>query len=379
LNNTKKVMIVAGEASGDLHGANLVKAMKQLAPNLQLLGMGGKQMAQVGVTLLTDISDISVCGFIEILRYLPKFHQLFTTMKKALRLRRPDLLILVDYPTFNLKLAKFAHSLNIKILYYISPQIWAWHTERIHRIKRYVTMMAVIFPFETEFYRQYAMPVKYVGHPLLEILSSLPEGAKDLNNPLNRRIIGLLPGSRNNEIKYILPTLLDTAHLLKQKLPDTEFLLPLANTIKKEEIAFYLNKIDIPITIVQHDHYAAMRLCEVVIAASGTVTLELALLGVPMVIVYKGNPLSFMIAKRLVKIPYVGLCNIIAGKKIVAEFIQKDANPAKIFKEITRLLEDKAYSDSQKRCLAKVTEKLRLEKECTVAELVVDILNNSLE
>jgi lipid-A-disaccharide synthase len=371
----KKVMIIAGEASGDLHGSNLAKEIKQLAPDIKLIGMGGKKMQQAGVELLADVTDLAVCGFFEIIRYLPQFFLLFSSIKKALLEQKPDLLLLIDFPSFNLKIAKIAHQYKIKVLYYISPQLWAWHTSRIKKIKRYVTMMAVIFPFEVDFYRHYAVPVKYVGHPLVEVFAKMPPPS---TFPiLQKIIIGLLPGSRKNEIKYILPTLIATAQLIQQQLSDIEFVLPLANTITKEEIECQIMHTRLPIKIITAHRYDAMRQCQVVIAASGTVTLELALLGTPLVIVYKGNPLSFMLAKRLVKIPHVGLCNIIAGKKIAEELLQNDATPERIWKEVKRLIEDKDYREGQKAALTKVAQRLSLEKECSIAQLACDVLNQN--
>jgi lipid-A-disaccharide synthase len=372
---TKRIMIVAGESSGDLHGSNLAKEIKQLSPEVYLFGMGGKKMQQAGVELLADITHLTVCGFFEILRYLPRFLSLFKKITKTIIKQKPDLLILIDYPTFNMKLAKVAHRFGIKILYYISPQIWAWHTSRIKKIKSRIDMMAVIFPFEANFYRQHAMPVKYVGHPLLEFFAKLRCSSHVSGNCLQSKIIvGLLPGSRKNEIKYILPTLIATAVLLQQKLPHVEFVLPLANTVTPQEIQDHLENTNLPITVQTMNQHNAMRQCNVVIAASGTVTLELALLSVPMVIVYKGNPISFMLAKCLVKIPHIGLCNIIAGKKIVEELLQNDANPENISAEVIRLLEDKIYREAQKEALADVAKRLNSEKECSVAELAFEFL-----
>jgi lipid-A-disaccharide synthase len=373
MEKTKKVMIIAGEASGDMHGSNLAKEIKQRIPDIKLIGIGGKNMQQAGVELLADITHLAVCGFFEVIRYLPQFFLLFYSIKKAILEQKPDLVLLIDFPGFNLRIAKIAHQYKINVLYYISPQLWAWHTSRIKKIKRYVTMMAVIFPFEVDFYRHHTVPVKYVGHPLIEVFAKLPPSST-FRVP-QKIIIGLLPGSRKNEIKYILPTLIATAQLIQQQLPDIEFVLPLASTITEEEIECQLAHTSLPIKIITAHRYDAMRQCHVVIAASGTVTLELALLGTPLVIVYKGNPLSFILAKRLVKIPHVGLCNIIAGKKIAEELLQNEATPERIWREVKRLIEDKDYREEQKAALTNVAQRLSLERECSIAQLVCDVLN----
>jgi lipid-A-disaccharide synthase len=380
MKNHPKIMIMAGEASGDMHGANLVNELKQTHPDIMLRGMGGNLMRQAGVDLIADLTHFSVCGFIEILGYLPKFYSLYKMVKKELIKDPPDLLILIDYPTFNLRLAKVAAKHNIKVLYYISPQIWAWHTSRIKKIKHSVNMMAVIFPFESDFYRQHSVPVKYVGHPLAgKVTTSAASEHLRQNFGIEKdtQVVGLLPGSRKNEIKYILPTLLQTAALLQQSKPDIKFILPLADTLTEEELAPYLQKVSTHITIIKENRYDAMSICDVVVAASGTVTLELALLGVPTVLVYKANYLSARIAKAVLKIPRVGLCNIVAGKEIVKELLQEQAVPENIQEELLRLLVDSKYKELQKNQLASVAEKLTAQKECQLSELVLQVLNNA--
>lgn len=372
-----KIMIIAGEASGDLHGAKLVNELLPAIPMLEISGMGGHSMKDAGVNLLSDISQFSVCGFVEVLRYLPKLYSLFKKIKKQLIEQAPDLLILIDYPTFNLRLAKVAAKHNIKVLYYISPQIWAWHTSRVKKIRKCVNQMAVIFPFESDFYRKNSVPVKYVGHPLVGLVSASANKAQikqqyDLND--QDIVVGLLPGSRNNEIKYILPTLIKSAHLLQQYNHNIKFLLPLANTLSAEELRPFFEQDLAAIKLVTEKRYDAMSICDVVVAASGTVTLELALLGVPMVVVYKANSLSFQIAKHLVKIPHVGLCNIVAGKKIAEELLQNDATAENIKAETLRLIEDQNYREQQTKELKIVTSKLATERDCSLAELVFDLV-----
>ncbi len=380
MQNQPKIMLITGEASGDLHGASLAKEIKQLIPDAQISGMGGQRMAEAGVSLLADISDLSVCGVVEVIRYLPRIISRFNFIKKAIAQQKPDLLILIDYPTFNLKLAKAAKKLGVQILYYISPQVWAWHTSRVKKIKKWVAMMAVIFPFEKEFYQKYDVPVKYVGHPLVKNIDppTIKQAAHQYFevNP-DKITIGLLPGSRQNEIHYLLPILIETAKLLYHKIPNVQFILPLASTITLEDIRPFIEGVQLPLKITQEHAYEAMSLCQAVVAASGTVTLELALLGLPMVVVYKVNKITYAIGKRVVKIPFLCLCNTIAGKRIVSELLQNDAQPELIAAELQRLLEDKDYRATQIAELAIVADKLNTKKECTTAELVYQLVNPS--
>ncbi len=374
-------MLIAGEASGDLHGANLIHELKQRLPAIELKGMGGVNMAQAGMELIADIADYSVCGFVEIIGHLPRLFSLFKKIKTELELFRPDLLVLIDYPSFNLRLAKIASRLNLKILYYISPQLWAWHTSRISLIKKYITVMGVIFPFEADFYGKHNVPVKYVGHPLVGKVrpTLLPQQIKNHYQISDQSIvIGLLPGSRANELKYILPTLLTAAEYLQQKNPKLQFLLPVANTLKLESIKTLLSHRAANIQLITEDRYDAMSICDAVVAASGTVTLELALLGIPMVVVYKANAISFAIAKRVVKIPHISLCNIVAGEKIVEELIQADASPERICFELTRLIEEIDYQATQKKQLARVAQKLATAKECSIGQLCFQALDTQV-
>lgn len=369
------VMIIAGEASGDLHGSHLVREMQQLAPNLAIKGLGGTSMQAAGVELLHNINDISVCGFLEVIRYLPKLIKLFYAVKKRLLEEKPHLLILIDYPTFNLRLASIAKKHGIKVLYYISPQIWAWHTSRIVKIKHAVDRMAVIFPFEREFYKQHKVAATYVGHPLVDIVKVPPTGSR--SDPSGKSpVIGLLPGSRQNEIKYILPTLIQAANLLGRSNPAIKFILPLADTVSEAEINPCLAMATMPIQVIREHRYEAMSDCSAVIAASGTVTLELTLLGVPMVIIYKSSRLSFALAKRLVKIPHIGLCNIVAQREIVTELLQENANPENIATEVHRLLTDDNYRQVQQQALAGVANALRAQKECSIGQLAISMLHN---
>lgn len=355
-----RVFISAGEASGDLHASNLVKETQQLlsattagmapvSPSaIKFYGMGGALMRAAGVETVVDAtSELAVIGGIEVLFHVWKIWQVMRTVKRALIQIRPQLLILVDYPGFNLWLAKVAKKLGIKVLYYISPKIWAWNQGRVKKIIRDVDMMAVIFPFEVAFYNKFNVPVTLVRHPSLDsVKPTLDKNAAQrvFNLDATALTVGLFPGSRNNEIKYILPAILESAALLQRKYSKMQFVLPLAHSLSEELVRQYLRQYQqLQIHLIKNQVYDAASVCDAIIATSGTVTLEITLLGVPMVIVYKLSNLTYCIVKQIIKVPYIGLCNIIAGKKIVQELIQRQASAQNISAEIARILEDKDY------------------------------------
>lgn len=385
----KRVLIVSGEASGDMYAARLITEMLDLDPHLYFFGMGADNMRAVGADILVDAKDLAVVGIVEV---LSKFNVIYSALKKIrtiLKKTPPDLVILIDYPGFNLRVAKMAKQAGVKVLYYISPQIWAWRKNRIHTLKKYVDWMTVILPFEAKIYEQAQIPVTFVGHPIVEQVSSfiLPDPAirrgdskeerggskeeqddnkeerherkKERGDKSKNKTICLMPGSRSGEIKHLLPVILESAALLKKSYPSLQLLLPLAPTVLLSEITPYLkNHPGLNIEIIQKQTYTAIQSSDAVITASGTATLEIALLGVPMVIIYKLAPLSYFILKKLAKINYIGLCNIIAEKSIVPELIQDDANPEKIVREIKRFLEDNEHRADTERNLAEMKMKL---------------------
>jgi len=366
-----RVFISAGEASGDLHASNLVKKIQQntSAPDIYFSGMGGELMRQAGVKIVANSTDLAVIGAVEVLRHLHQFIAVRKIIKRELLNHRPHLLILIDYPGFNLWLAKIAKKMGIKVLYYISPQIWAWHRNRIKKIRRYVDMMAVIFPFEVPFYANAGIPVTLVPHPLLAIVK--PTMEKDVakntfNLHLNQQtspIIGLFPGSRKNEIKRLLPVMLQAATLLKNKFPHAQFVLPLASSLNETDLKPYLqttntNFANLDTLVIKNQQYDVANVCDAIIATSGTVTLEIALLKIPMVIIYKLAPITYWLAKQVVKIPNIGLCNIVAGKKIVHELIQNDANAENISTEIEKILKNQHYRENMVAALQQVKQRI---------------------
>lgn len=354
-------MIVAGEASGDLYGADLVKKARVLDPGLSFFGIGGVRMRAAGVETLIDSAAIAVIGLVEIVKHCPAITGAYLKLKRILHTTPPDLLILIDYPGFNLRLAKAARQAGVKVLYYISPKVWAWKAGRIKTIAASVERMAVIFPFEVSLYEKAGVPVTFVGNPLLDLVhvsSNRAAAAASFNLDPSRKIVGLFPGSRHNEIEKLLPVIISAAAVLKEKFPDVQFILPLASTLRSDDIMPQLTAAKLDVTITRERIYDVIRACDAVISVSGTVTLEIALVGTPMVIIYKLAPLTWHLARRLVKIAHVGLCNIVAGERIVPELLQDEASPERIAAEISHFLEDPEYRRSVREKLLAVRESL---------------------
>ena len=334
-------MIIAGEASGDLHGAGLATSLKSRFKKAFLYGVGSDAMHAAGVRLLLDAKELAVVGITEVVSKLPTIYRALGTVKKAMHCLRPDLLILIDFPDFNFRAAAIARQLNIPVLYYISPQIWAWRQNRVKKIKRLVDHMAVILPFETAFYRNHNVPVTFVGHPLLDRIPP-PSSSSAKESFAEETVIGLLPGSRGKEVAALLPVMLQAAQLIQQKKPSIKVLASCSTSID----AVFLESIVEPYTdsldlqVVKGDVAPVFTKSRLLIAASGTVTLEAALHGIPTIIVYKVSPLSYWLGKRLIKVGYIGLANLIAQKELFPELIQGKADPTIIAATATDLLDD---------------------------------------
>jgi lipid-A-disaccharide synthase len=357
----KKILIIAGEASGDLHGSNLVREVKKLDPAIQFSGVGSKRMREAGVRILAEASDISVVGLTEVLLHIRKILGVLRQLKNFLREERPDFLILIDFPDFNIRIGKAAKKLGIPVLYYISPQVWAWRKGRIKQIAALVKAVVVVFPFEVGLYQRAGVDARYAGHPLVDVVHSgySPVEARcDLGLDPDRRTIALLPGSRTKEITHLLPDILGAAKLLQETFPDLQFVLPVAPTLDRDFIGSYCGQYSVPVRIVDGRVYDALRASDAAIVASGTATLETGLMAVPMVIVYRVSRLSYMIGRLLVDAVDVGLVNIVAGKRIVPEFIQDDVTPQNIADAASRMLGDPAYSDGIRAGLAGIRKKL---------------------
>jgi len=354
-------MIVAGEASGDIYGAELVREALKLDHRLHFSGIGGARMREAGVETLVDSAQMAVVGLIEVIRHFDVIASAFTRLKRILLGAPPDLLILIDYPGFNLRLAKVARKAGVRVLYYISPQIWAWRQGRVKKIARLVDHMAVILPFEVPFYEKHHVPVSFVGHPMTDIVqvtASRAEAAASLGLDPRRKIVGLFPGSRRNEIERLLPVIVDAAVILQRDFPDIQFVLPLASTLAKEDILPRLEGRGLNVHISSDRIHDLIRSCDAIISVSGTVTLEIALVGTPMVIIYRLAALTYQLAKRLVKVENIGLCNIVAGGTVVQELIQDDASPEKMAAEITRLLTDDTYNQGIRERLSAIRSRL---------------------
>lgn len=346
--HAKNVMIVAGEASGDLHGSFLVREMLAINPSLQFFGIGGKKMQEAGVRLLASSADIAVVGFSEVLSKIGSFIRIKAGIRKFMDQMKPNLVILIDFPDFNLNIvARTAKKKNINVFYYISPQVWAWREGRVRQIKRLVDKMAVILPFEVDFYRAHGFPVDYVGHPLRDTVKTLfTRSRARLHFGLSEKktTIGLLPGSRSAEVVRLLPVMIEAAQIISKHIPDVQYILPLADTLDEKTVTAMLAKSGINVKIASGQIYDVLACCDLAIVTSGTATLETGLMGVPMIIVYKVSFFSELIARMIIRKQHIGLVNIIAGKTIAPELLQRDANGSRIASEALAIL----LNDSKK-------------------------------
>jgi lipid-A-disaccharide synthase len=339
----KKILIIAGEASGDLHGSNLVKALKEQDPSITVYGVGSRRMREAGVTMLADASEISVVGATEVLTHIGAIYSIYTKLKRFLREERPDLLVLIDFPDFNILTGKAAKKLGIPVLYYISPQVWAWRKGRVKTIAKIVETILVVFPFEVELYRATGVDVRFVGHPLADVVDSpytRDEARKQLGLAQDRRTIAILPGSRRKEIMHLLPGMLAAAKLLQGRFPDIQFILPVAPTLEQDFVKRFVDESGVPVTVIDGRVYDVLRASDAAIVTSGTATLETGLMAVPMVIVYRASRLTYWIGKLLVSVRNFGLVNIVAGRAVVPELLQDDATPERIAEELGSILAD---------------------------------------
>ncbi len=360
--NAPRIMIVAGEASGDMHGARLIAALKGQAPGARVCGIGGPELARQGVEILYDASRLAVVGIVEVISHFRFIREAMHALEKRLRDEPPNLLILIDYPDFNLILAKKARRLGIPVFYYISPQVWAWRSGRVKTIKKLVDRMAVILPFEQDFYRKFGMAVDFVGHPLLDSVQTTQtreDFLQSLGIASESTVIGILPGSRKREIAGMLPVFLAAAKLMQEQLVKPVFVLPLAPTLTEDDLlANGLADAGVEVRVVRENRYELMAACKAVMAASGTVSLELAILNVPMVISYRVSPLTYFLGRRLIKVQYASLVNLVAGREVAPELLQHEAVPEKIARATVRLVADQAKRANLLAGLAEVRQKL---------------------
>lgn len=355
----KKIMIIAGEASGDMHGAKLAQSLQTQSNNISLFGIGGNAMKEQGVQLLIDAHTLSVVGITEVLSKLRTIYRALTTVKSALKKRKPDLLVVIDFPDFNFLVAAAAKKANIPVLYYISPQIWAWRQNRVKTIKRLVNHMAVIFPFEAPFYRKHRVPVTFVGHPLLDRISPVTDPYSSAIGG-DAPVIGLVPGSREKEVATLLPIMLDAATIVQKNLPKANFLISCAHSVPEALISNMTHPYasTIHLEIAKGPVEQVFKKSHLLVAASGTVTLEAALHGIPAIIVYKVSPMSYQLGKRLIKVKHIGIVNLIAEKELLPEFIQDNASPPTIARAVTAMIDDPEGVKQTKYELLKIREKL---------------------
>lgn len=356
MTKNKTIYISAGEASGDFLGAALAKTLLAQDPSLTLIGMGGDKMRAAGVSILFDAEKLSVMGFTEVLKKLPSIlwtlHQIKSTLKKI----KPDAIVCIDLPDTHFRFFKLAKKLRIPVFYYVSPQIWAWRYSRIYTLKKYIQHMAVLFSFEKKIYDHEHIPATFVGHPLAAAanVSMTPEKAYVFFrlNPA-QKIVTLFPGSRRSELANHLPIMLASVEKIREKAPDTQFVLMLAPHFNPDEI-------NIPpyIHITQEHLYDLLSITHAAIAVSGTITLEIGLMGVPLCVIYRCSAISYWLAKKLVKTPYISLCNIVIEKPVAKELIQEEANGEAITNEIIRLLSDAAYHAEKVKLLSEIRSRI---------------------
>jgi lipid-A-disaccharide synthase len=355
----RELLIVAGEPSGDRRGAELVSALAALEPGIALFGVGGERMRAAGADLVHDITEIAVTGFAEVVRGLPRFRRVFHDVVRAARARRPAAAVLIDFPGFNLRLARKLRALGIPVIYYISPQVWAWLPGRVKRMARSVDKMIVIFPFEEAFYRRAGMEVEFVGHPLIDALK--PEVAPEEFRARHAvadgaKIVALLPGSRRNEVEHNLPVMLDAAELIAKQVPGTRFFLPIASPTLRGLVEQHEGAAGV--TLLDGQAYDVIHAADAAIVCSGSATLETGCAGTPLVIMYRTSALTYLIARRLVRVEHIGMINILAGERVAPEYIQRAARPEPIARDVIRFLTDEAHAAATRAKLLAARTKL---------------------
>lgn len=374
-----RIMLVAGEASGDKHAANLAAALRRARPDIEFefFGCGGEEMRLQGVETAVDSRGLAIMGLLEVARALPMFLGVFRRLREEARRRKPDLVVLVDWPEFNLRLARRLSRDGHRIAYYISPQIWAWRSYRIRTIRRYVEKMLVILPFEEGYYRRNGVQVDYVGHPLLDsvrVTESRPRFCSRFDLDEARPVVALLPGSRHSEVRYILPAMIEAAALVSSRREDIQFILPLARTFDRGEVNRMLGG-PAEIKIVENETYNAVAASDLAVVASGTATLETAIIGTPMIVVYRASELNWRIFRPLINVDFVGMPNLIAGREIAPELLQHDLNGPNLAGKISGLIDDKEKLARMRRELGIVRQRLGESKASDrAAEIVLGML-----
>lgn len=358
----KNILIVAGEASGDIHAARLVNEITLLNPKVSFFGLGGQRLKTAGVELYYDIVKLAVVGIWEVVKNYPKFRRIFNGLLDEIDGRKPHAAILVDYPGFNLRLVKELKKRGIPVIYYISPQIWAWGEERITLIKETVSLMIVLFKFEENIYKKHGVPVKWTGHPLIEnikVTADKESFSRQQGFEEKTPIIALLPGSRLKEVKVLLPIMLESCRIINDKLKiPAQLMIIRSPTVKEKIFSRIISRHKIPVKTITDNAYDAVSASDFALVASGTATLETAILKVPMAILYKVSFLTWAFGKLTIKIPYIGLVNVVRGEKLIEEFIQYDARPERIASYVIETLQDPEKIRSIKTSLAEIAESI---------------------
>ncbi len=355
----KNVCIIAGETSGDIHGAALMREMKRLEDGLSFRGIGGSGMVKEGLDAFRHVSDMHFMGIVEVLKHLPFIKKTIRDFESLLDNWQPDLLVLIDYPGFNLKVAPLAKKRGIPVMFYISPQLWAWHKSRVNLIRKYIDRMVVLFDFERDFYRRYGVEADFVGHPLLDSVNYSDDREsfrKKHDISADRTVVGLLPGSRLQEIERMLPDMVDAAEILREKIPGIEILLACAPEMDNSLYEPYITGSGIK--ALKDETHDIIANSDAVVVSSGTATLETGIIGTPMLIVYKTSPMTFAIGKSLVKLKNIGLINIVAGARIVPELWQNDVTPESIAATLYQLIVDKKLAATIRESLGRAKVKL---------------------
>ena len=354
-------MISCGEPSGDLYAGALARELRAIDPLIELTGFGGEHLRAAGASLTGDFSGLSVTGLLEVARVLPRTYAIYKRLVADLQSRRPDALVAVDFPDFNFRLARAARALRIPVVYYISPQLWAWRPGRMKTMRRIADRVLVIFPFEETIYRDAGVPVQWVGHPLLDVADS-PEPRESFLQrhglTASRPVVALLPGSRRNELRAILPGLASSARIIAAKLPGTQFILARAPHLPDELLSAITGMSDLRIAIVDGEADHVLAAADVALVASGTVTVQAALHGCPMVVVYRLSPLTYRLGRPFVQVDTFAMVNLVAGRKIVPELIQDDFTPERVADEALLLLRDREAAARMRTELRAVRAKL---------------------
>ncbi|MFL6290888.1 MAG: lipid-A-disaccharide synthase [Thermoanaerobaculia bacterium] len=360
MSRTKELLVVAGEASGDLHGARLVSELRRLVPGLVTFGLGGDELEAAGLEAVAHSSEVAVVGITEVLRLLPRIKQVFAALLSEVDRRRPDAAVLIDFPDFNLRLARELEKRGLRVIYYISPQVWAWRKGRVRTIAKRVDRMLVLFPFEVDFYRRHGVEVVHVGHPLVDEVPQLPQAWDRLDEggePEGPFRVALLPGSRLGEVEALLPAMLQAVRRLAAELPIAVSLIK-APTVPRELLEEQVELSGLPVRIVSEDRFGAIADSHLALCASGTATLEVGLLGTPMIVLYRLGFWTYSLARALVRLPSISLVNLVLGRQVVPELLQGNANPERIAAEAERVLLEDDVRAAMRKGLAELRGRL---------------------